>query len=175
MKTFVNRNTQYPGRVKLTKVSEDPTGTIYDSTPAEGTVYNAGTPLDAETFNDAFDELKNADKLYRHRIRLTGGGSVNTGGATPVGAIEIYTRTETALTTASAVASAMGVTSGSTDVPACGCAYSGNNTVTITGAKVSASGITLYGMYFGYASGNGAIQRVSVSVTSVTDAVTEIK
>lgn len=171
MGRFSNRSTQYPGRIKLTKVSEDSTGVVYDSVAAEGEVYNAGTPLNAETLNALEDDLKAGMKLYRHRIRLTC-GAVN--GVAPIGVIEIYTQSSTAITTVEAVAPAMGITSGYVNVPVCGCNYNGDKTVIITSAEVSTYSIYLYGMYFGYVSGNGEIQRIYSSVTSVSDTVTQI-
>lgn len=170
MGRFSNRVSQYPGRIKLTKVRDEGNGTVYDCVAAEGTVSNAGTPLDADTLNAFENELKASMKLYRHRVRLTGS---STNGVTPVGVIEVYTTSGASITSASALASALGITS-STDVPACGCKYSGNNTILITGAEVSTYGVYLYGMHFGYSSGNGTIQRVSASVSSITDSVTQI-
>ena len=91
-----------------------------------------------------------------------------------VGITEVYTNFATAITTSGAVAPALGITSGSADIPVNGCDYVSDHTVLITKANVSASGITLYGMYFGYSSGNGIIRRISASVTSVSDTVTQI-
>ena len=43
---FVDRSSQYPNRVALTPVEGQ--ANTYDMTPAEGEVYQEGTPLDAE-------------------------------------------------------------------------------------------------------------------------------
>ncbi len=174
MSRFNDRSTQFPGRIKLTKVAEDSDGTVYDSVPAEGEVYSEGTPLNSQTLNALENDLKSGTKLYRHRIALSANIS-DTGSVTRlVGITEVYTNFATAITTSGAVAPALGITSGSADIPVNGCDYVSDHTVLITKANVSASGITLYGMYFGYFSGNGIIRRISASVTSVSDTVTQI-
>lgn len=58
---FVNRRAQYPGRVKLVKVSGSTD--LYDLVPAEGSVtgnYVEGTPLNADTLNAMIDEINAA-------------------------------------------------------------------------------------------------------------------
>lgn len=49
---FEDRVVQYPGRVTLTPTEASDT---YDVARAEGTVTTAGTPFNAETFNEAVD------------------------------------------------------------------------------------------------------------------------
>lgn len=69
---FVNRNPQYPGRVKLVPVSGS--SELYDMTIADGSVsgsYTAGTPLDADTLNGMLDEINTA-------ISNNSGGKINT-------------------------------------------------------------------------------------------------
>ena len=51
---FVDREVQFPGRVKLTAVNGQ--SSVYDVTREEGTVTNAGTELNAATLNNAFAE-----------------------------------------------------------------------------------------------------------------------
>jgi hypothetical protein len=61
MEQFVDRKPQYPGRVKLVKVSGS--SDLYDMTPAEGSVtgsYKEGTPLNAETLNQLLAEIEKA-------------------------------------------------------------------------------------------------------------------
>lgn len=171
MGRFSNRVSQYPGRIKLTKVRDEGSGTVYDCEMAEGTVSNAGTPLNAETLNALEDELKASMKLYRHRVRLTG---TSTNGVTPVAVIEVYTVSDAAISSVSALAAAMDISGSSIDVPASGYNYSGNNTILITCANVSTYSVYLRGMYFGYSSGNGNIERVNVSVSSISDTVKQI-
>lgn len=58
---FKNRRAQYPGRVKLVKVAGSTD--LYDMTLADGSVsgsYEAGTPLNADTFNSLMDEINAA-------------------------------------------------------------------------------------------------------------------
>lgn len=51
---FTDRSVENPGRYRL-----NPTGTtdVYDLTREEGTIYNAGTPLNAENLNDAMQDV----------------------------------------------------------------------------------------------------------------------
>lgn len=49
---FLNRIVEHPGRIRLTKVSEN----VYDVTREEGAVTQAGTPLNAASLNGAIDE-----------------------------------------------------------------------------------------------------------------------
>ena len=63
---FVNRRAQYPGRVKLVKVSGSTD--LYDLVPAEGSVtgnYVEGTPLNADTLNAMMDEINAAIESVR--------------------------------------------------------------------------------------------------------------
>lgn len=72
---FINRKAQFPGRVKLVKVAGSTD--LYDITLADGSVtgsYEAGTPLNAETFNtmqaEISTEIKNS---LLKSIQLTDG------------------------------------------------------------------------------------------------------
>lgn len=51
---FTDRSVEFPGRYRL-----NPTGIseVYDLTREEGTIYNQGTPLNAENLNDAMQEV----------------------------------------------------------------------------------------------------------------------
>lgn len=54
--TFVDRSVQYPGRRVLTPVSGQ--ADTVDVTRAEGTVFNAGTEIDADNLNAEFNKIK---------------------------------------------------------------------------------------------------------------------
>lgn len=77
---FINRKAQFPGRVKLVKVAGSTD--LYDITLADGSVtgsYEAGTPLNAETFNtmqaEISTEIKNS---LLKSIQLTDGTNSGT-------------------------------------------------------------------------------------------------
>lgn len=65
MGRFVNREVEFPGRIKLKKVRDDVDGIVYDCINAEGLetgtvngrVLNSGTPLNEETLNSLEDDL----------------------------------------------------------------------------------------------------------------------
>lgn len=69
---FVNRKAQYPGRVRLVKVAGSTD--LYDMTLADGSVsgnYTAGTPLNADTFNNMLKEISeeiNSSQLKSIRL-----------------------------------------------------------------------------------------------------------
>lgn len=113
--------------------------------------------------------------LYRHRILLSG-TNTSVSNAFTLGLIEVYTKSSQPITTVAGVAAALGITGNMELVPVSGCAENGSNhTVLCTEAWVSPSSITLHGMYFGYSSGNGIIERVSTTVTSVSDKVSLVQ
>ena len=113
--------------------------------------------------------------LYRHRILLSG-SNTSVSNAFTLGLIEVYTKSSQPITTVAGVAAALGITGNMELVPVSGCAENGSNhTVLCTEAWVSPSSITLHGMYFGYSSGNGIIERVSTTVTSVSDKVSLVQ
>lgn len=171
MGRFSDRVSQYPGRIKLTKVSEDSTGVIYDCVSAEGVVTNEGTPLNAETLNALADNIPSGMSLYLHRVRLQG-DAIN--GIKPIGIVVLYSDDSTPIESAANLASAFGLINGDAYIPAAGCVFGDNNSLIVTCAHASYYSVYLYGMYFGYVSGNGEIQRISSSVTSVSDVVTQI-
>lgn len=82
---FINRRAQYPGRVKLVKVSGSTD--LYDLTLAEGDVtgsYEEGTPLDADTLNAMLDEINDTiEESKINSIKITDG--TNSGPQTIVG------------------------------------------------------------------------------------------
>lgn len=51
---FTDRSVEYPGRYRLAS-TDDPN--VYDLTRQEGTIYNAGTPLNAENLNNAMQDV----------------------------------------------------------------------------------------------------------------------
>lgn len=169
MGRFSDRISQYPGRIKLTKVADNGNGTIYDCVAAEGMVTNVGTPLNAETLNALDDELS-GKKIYRHSIRFACG---NIGTVQVVGGMEIYTATATAITTKAALAAALGI-SADTGYPVSGFNSDGNNAVLVTGAVIGAANIYLRGIYFGYSSGNGSIKSVNAQVSNIYDTVQQV-
>ena len=77
---FINRKAQYPGRVKLVKVSDSTD--LYDMTLADGIVgegYNEGTPLNADTFNAMLEEISTEIKnSLLKSIRLYDGTNYGT-------------------------------------------------------------------------------------------------
>ena len=171
MGRFTDRSTQYPGRIKLKKVAEESDGTIYDSTPAEGTVYSAGTPLNAETLNALEDNAGTKVKLYRHRLQMSGTSTDVITGGFMVAMVHVYTTSAAKITTVSEACAVLG----SGLVPAAGCAENGSTyTVLCAEAQVDSTNISLRGMYFAYESGNGIIKRISANVTSVSDTVSEV-
>lgn len=82
---FVNRKAQYPGRVKLVRVTGSTD--LYDIIPAEGSVtgsYTEGTPLNADTLNAMLDEINNAITASKlNSFKITDGS--NSGTQTTVG------------------------------------------------------------------------------------------
>ena len=171
MGRFTDRSTQYPGRIKLKKVAEESDGIIYDSTPAEGTVYSAGTPLNAATLNALEDSAGTKVKLYRHRLQLSGTSSNVSMGGFMVAMVYVYTTSASKITTVSEACAVLS----SGLVPAAGCAENGSTyTVLCTEAQVGSANISLRGMYIACESGNGIIKRISANVMSVTDTVSEV-
>lgn len=94
---FVDRKVQHPNRIKLKEVRAELDGIVYDIERAEGTIIEAGTPLNAETLNSLVkltgdqtisgvknftDQIlekgervyspNNPPALYRHNIHLSG-------------------------------------------------------------------------------------------------------
>ncbi len=59
MLEFKDRNVQYPGRVKLRNVATNEEAT-YDIVLSEGTIYDAGTSLNKETFEILKEEILDA-------------------------------------------------------------------------------------------------------------------
>lgn len=51
---FTDRSVEYPGRYRLTPTDDPDT---YDLSRQEGTIYNEGTPLNAENLNDALQTV----------------------------------------------------------------------------------------------------------------------
>ena len=171
MGRFSDRVSQYPGRIKLTKVADDGSGTIYDCVAAEGEVTNEGTPLNAETLNALAEGVRSGAALYCHRVRLAGS---QIHGVVPVGVIEIYSTSNTVITTRTELSKALDIWEGYRDVPAAGCKFYGENSIFITNALISENDATLYGMYFGFSSDTGVINRVGTPVISITDEIRQV-
>lgn len=183
MGRFTDRSTQYPGRIKLKKVAEESDGTIYDSTPAEGTVYSAGTPLNAETLNALEDNAGTKVKLYRHRLQMSGTSTDVITGGFMVAMVYVYTTSAAKITTVSEACAVLssglvpvsGLEKSEEGIPVSGCAENGAKyTVLCTEAWNNSGKLILRGMYFACESGNGIIKRIGATVTSVSDTVSEV-
>ncbi len=130
---------------------------------------------DGNTFQGNDLSVKIPVRIYRHRVKLSGQNS-SLPNAFTLALKDVYTKSAEPITTVSAFAAALGVTSNAELVPVSGCAENGTgHTVLCTEAWVGPSSITLHGMYFGYSSGNGIIERVVTTVTSVSDVVTLVE
>ena len=90
MAQFVDRASEFPGRLKITKTIDQTTGEeLYYIVPSEGRTtgsdgdreFHEGTPLNAETLNALDSELK----AYADALAAAGGGS--TGPIGPTGAV----------------------------------------------------------------------------------------
>lgn len=189
MEKFIDRESQFPDRIKLIKIADEADGTVYRCVSAEGTVTTAGTKLDAKTLNKFIDEfvpktrtingqslekditIETGKKLYRHRISLKG---YSTYDIEPIATIDVYTHTDGEITKAIDLWTALKMNK-ITNIPASGCTYNGNKTIVITDAEVSTNSIYLKGMYFGYSSNNGEIQRVTISTTGISDSVESVE
>ena len=91
---FVDRIVEHPGRIRLTMVDDD----VYDVTREEGTVTEAGTPLNAANLNaelaDAVISRFTTATVSKDNISITTGatsGTVNVDasktGYTPIGVV----------------------------------------------------------------------------------------
>lgn len=110
-------------------------------------------------------------KIYRHFLKLIAG----TANKQIVGYIEVYNTSQYQIKTVSNLAISLKVYSGTVFIPIYGSALNSDyHTVICIGGDVTNSSITLHGMYFGYNSGEGMIERVSGNVTTVLDAVSEV-
>lgn len=84
-KTWTDRNTEYPGRRKLTKVSgEEDT---YDVTRAEGTISDPGNAFNAQEMNDledrieeGFNNIPSASATTNGLVRMSYGTSLPSSG-----------------------------------------------------------------------------------------------
>lgn len=77
---FTDRKADFPNRVKLKQIGEDDDGTVYDLKRAEGNIINAGTPLNAATFNQ-----------FSQEITESLNSSVKTAGDQAIGGIKNFT------------------------------------------------------------------------------------
>ena len=154
----------------------------------EGKKYDPTDCLYAEDVNKIVQNevfLYEKVTLYRHRVRAS--GSATSGSITHYAAayIDVYTRSDTAISSARNLAEALSISYGGTkNVPASGYRENGaTHTVLCTEATVTAdtssdvsnASVTLHGMYFGCDNYNdGYIERVTVAATEFSDEVTAV-